>query len=103
MSSDNVVQVNISSELGYVGWIGNIADRDCVIVEILRECGANIFVRTNVPQTLIVREDYPIYALILNIFSASGAKHSTMSSDVPSILIIVFAPLEARQAVKVHY
>jgi amidase len=39
--------------LGYAGWIGEYAEEDCVLAEILNECGANIFVRTNVPQTLI--------------------------------------------------
>ncbi|KAF8158983.1 amidase signature domain-containing protein, partial [Mycena galopus ATCC 62051] len=37
----------------YVKWIGNYAEADCVLVEILYECGAVPFVRTNVPQTLM--------------------------------------------------
>jgi Asp-tRNA(Asn)/Glu-tRNA(Gln) amidotransferase A subunit family amidase len=40
--------------LGYVANIGDFATKDCVIVEILYELGAVPFVRTNVPQTLMV-------------------------------------------------
>ena len=40
---------------GYAGWIGRVSEIDSVIVEILYECGAVPFVRTNVPQTLQVR------------------------------------------------
>ncbi|CDO71742.1 hypothetical protein BN946_scf184920.g26 [Trametes cinnabarina] len=44
--------------MGYAGWIGRVADRDSVLVEILYECGAVPFVRTNVPQTLMWPETY---------------------------------------------
>ena len=40
---------------GYAAWVGNYAEADCVLVEILYELGAVPFVRTNVPQTLMVR------------------------------------------------
>lgn len=46
------LRVDFSS--GYVGWIGEYSQEDCVIAQILYDCGANPFVRTNVPQTLIV-------------------------------------------------
>ncbi|TFK85684.1 general amidase [Polyporus arcularius HHB13444] len=44
--------------MGYAGWIGRIADSDSALVEILYECGAVPFVRTNVPQTLQWGETY---------------------------------------------
>ncbi|OSD05700.1 general amidase [Trametes coccinea BRFM310] len=44
--------------MGYAGWIGRVADRDSVLVEILYECGAVPFVRTNVPQTLMWGETH---------------------------------------------
>ncbi|KAI0717519.1 general amidase [Cerioporus squamosus] len=44
--------------MGYAGWIGRVADSDSVLVEILYECGAVPFVRTNVPQTLQWGETY---------------------------------------------
>jgi hypothetical protein len=40
---------------GYVAWVGKYAESDCVLVEILYQCGAVPFVRTNVSQTLMVR------------------------------------------------
>jgi amidase len=40
--------------LGYVSWIGKVAERDASLTEILIECGAVLYVRTNVPQTLMV-------------------------------------------------
>ncbi|KAG6844020.1 hypothetical protein H0H87_010588 [Tephrocybe sp. NHM501043] len=43
---------------GYVSWVGKYANSDCVLVEILYECGAVPFVRTNVPQTLMWGETY---------------------------------------------
>ncbi|KAF5369049.1 hypothetical protein D9758_002948 [Tetrapyrgos nigripes] len=44
--------------MGYAAWIGRYADSDSVLVEILNECGAVPFVRTNVPQTLMWGETY---------------------------------------------
>lgn len=40
---------------GYASWIGQVAERDASLTEILIECGAVLYVRTNVPQTLMVR------------------------------------------------
>lgn len=40
---------------GYVSWIGKVAKRNASLTEILIECGAVLYVRTNVPQTLMVR------------------------------------------------
>lgn len=39
---------------GYVSWIGQYAEKNAVLVDILIECGAVPFVRTNIPQTLMV-------------------------------------------------
>jgi hypothetical protein len=39
---------------GYVSWIGQYAEKNAVLVDILLECGAVPFVRTNIPQTLMV-------------------------------------------------
>jgi len=56
--------------MGYAGWIGRYADSDCVLVEILYEQGAVPFVRTNVPQTLVVRV---LLAFARNICRYTGA------------------------------
>lgn len=42
--------------IGYVSWIGVSAERDALIVTILYEAGAVPFVKTNLPQTLMVRQ-----------------------------------------------
>ena len=47
--------VTLLHVLGYVSWVGKVAERDAVLTEILIECGAVLYVRTNVPQTLMVR------------------------------------------------
>lgn len=42
---------------GYVAWCyKKIADEDAVVVSILRQAGAIVYVKTNNPQTLMVRE-----------------------------------------------
>jgi amidase len=48
--------------VGYVAWIGQYAERNAVLVDILLEAGAVLFVRTNVPQTLMVCIVYPCHA-----------------------------------------
>ena len=40
---------------GFVAWIGNVSPVDAVMVKILRKAGALLFVRTNLPQTCMVR------------------------------------------------
>lgn len=50
---DQFTMKGLETIMGYAKWIGNHADSDCVLVEILYECGAVPFVRTNVPQTLM--------------------------------------------------
>ncbi|KAJ7259576.1 general amidase [Mycena haematopus] len=50
---DQFTMKGLETIMGYAKWIGNYAESDCVLVEILYECGAVPFVRTNVPQTLM--------------------------------------------------
>lgn len=40
--------------LGYAAWIDKVSPKDCTLVEILYEAGAVPFVRTNVPQSLVI-------------------------------------------------
>lgn len=46
--------LTLTTKLGYVSWIGKYAERDSALVEVLYEAGAVPFVKTNVPQTLMV-------------------------------------------------
>ena len=66
-----------------------------MLAEILYECGANIFVRTNVPQTLIASGSSLILVdLCLQCRSFSGARHIIMYLEGPLIHIIDNARLE---------
>lgn len=53
----NVIIVN-SILVGYVSWIGKYAERNAVLADILESLGAVFYVKTNVPQTLMVRTLY---------------------------------------------
>jgi len=46
---------NRITHTGFVGWIKNVSLVDAVMVKILRKAGALLFVRTNLPQTCMVR------------------------------------------------
>ena len=52
---DQLCIKGLETTMGYVSWIGKYAEKNAVLVDILEECGAVPFVRTNVPQTLMVR------------------------------------------------
>lgn len=58
--------------LGYVSWIGKYADKNAVLVDVLIECGAVPFVRTNVPQTLMWPETFNnVFGRTLNPYRTS--------------------------------
>ncbi|KJA17602.1 hypothetical protein HYPSUDRAFT_46228 [Hypholoma sublateritium FD-334 SS-4] len=62
----------LETVMGYVSGIGQYADRDSVIVEILYKCGAVPFVRTNVPQTLMWGETHNnVFGRTLNPYNRS--------------------------------
>lgn len=42
--------------MGYIDWLGKIESEDSVLVSILRRAGAVFYVKTSVPQTLMVCE-----------------------------------------------
>ena len=43
-----------SSFVGYVSWIGRYASKNSVLADILESLGAVLYVKTNIPQTLMV-------------------------------------------------
>ncbi|KAI9449479.1 general amidase [Lactarius psammicola] len=55
---DQLAIKGLETTMGYVSWIGRVAERDAALAEILIECGAVLYVRTNVPQTLMWPECY---------------------------------------------
>jgi Asp-tRNA(Asn)/Glu-tRNA(Gln) amidotransferase A subunit family amidase len=44
------------STLGYVGRSFHPADEDCVLVKVLKQLGAVIIAKTNLPQSILVRK-----------------------------------------------
>ncbi|KAF8560388.1 general amidase [Imleria badia] len=55
---DQICIKGLETTMGYVSWIGKYAEKNAVLVDILEECGAVPFVRTNVPQTLMWPETF---------------------------------------------
>jgi amidase len=52
---DHILVKGFDTASGYVAWAGKtVADRDAVVVEILRKSGAVLYVKTANPQTLLV-------------------------------------------------
>ena len=51
---DQISIKGIESTMGYASWVGNYAEQNSVLVDILEAAGAVMFVKTNVPQTLMV-------------------------------------------------
>ena len=79
--------VTLLRDSGYVSWIGRVAERDAVLTEILTECGAVPYVRTNLPQTLMVWLPVASYYLYL-IILFSGQSVTTLCSEGLSTLPI---------------
>jgi len=55
---DQITIKGLETTMGYASWIGKVAERDATLTELLIECGAVLYVRTNVPQTLMWPEAY---------------------------------------------
>lgn len=68
----------VDTTLGYVGRSFSPATEDAVIVRILKEMGAIVFLKTNLPQTLMVRfSQVPLYMDILSN-DCSGPKRTIL-------------------------
>ncbi|PPQ73618.1 hypothetical protein CVT26_010526 [Gymnopilus dilepis] len=55
---DQVSIKGLESTIGYVSCIGRYASKNAVLADILESCGAVLYVKTNVPQTLMWVETY---------------------------------------------
>ncbi|KAF7347634.1 Amidase domain-containing protein [Mycena venus] len=55
---DQISIQGIESTIGYVSWVGQFAEKNSVLVDILESLGAVPFVKTNVPQTLMWPETF---------------------------------------------
>ena len=56
--------------MGFASWLGRISADDATLVTIVREAGAVIYARTNVPQTLMkVETSNHVYGLTVSPFN----------------------------------
>ncbi|KAG0694762.1 general amidase [Suillus ampliporus] len=55
---DQLCIKGLETTMGYISWIGQYAEKNAVLVEVLIECGAVPFVRTNLPQTVMWPETF---------------------------------------------
>lgn len=55
---DQICIKGLESTMGYVSWIGQYAEKNAVLVDILESLGAVPFVKTNIPQTLMWPETF---------------------------------------------
>jgi amidase len=46
----------VETSMGYISWLGKYDTRDSVLTSLLRKAGAVFYVKTSVPQTLMVCE-----------------------------------------------
>lgn len=58
--------------IGFVSYLGRIAEKNSPLVDILLQLGAVIFVKTNIPQTLMTADSHN------NIFGRTLNPHNTM-------------------------
>ena len=56
--------------MGFASWLGRISADDATLVTVVREAGAVIYARTNVPQTLMkVETSNHVYGLTVSPFN----------------------------------
>jgi len=72
--------MHLGAVSGYVSWIGKVSERDSSLTEILIESGAVLYVRTNVPQTLMVRFTFDFFFPVFLTLISSGRKPTTSCS-----------------------
>ena len=54
LASKLIIIIFFPSFVGYVSWIGRYASKNSVLADILESLGAVLYVKTNIPQTLMV-------------------------------------------------
>ncbi|KAG8881141.1 hypothetical protein FRB97_009837 [Tulasnella sp. 331] len=68
---DHILVKGLDTSTGYISWVNkSVADKDAVVVDILRKAGAVLYVKTANPQTLLCLEtNNNIYGRTLNPFN----------------------------------
>ena len=71
---DHILVKGHDTSTGYIAWAGRtIAEKDAVVVDILRRAGAVIYVKTANPQTLLVCLAAPSYDLSMRRSQVTSA------------------------------
>jgi len=65
----------------YITWTDNVADEDALMVKLLKDAGAVIHVRTNQPQTLMVRQTNFVRLLLLKECSLRSGNEMVLASN----------------------
>ncbi|KAF9452079.1 amidase signature enzyme [Macrolepiota fuliginosa MF-IS2] len=69
---DQICIKGIDSTMGYVSWIGKPVTKNAVLTDILESLGAVLYVKTNIPQTLMWPETYNhIFGRTVNPYNRS--------------------------------
>ncbi|KAL8280129.1 hypothetical protein RQP46_007459 [Phenoliferia psychrophenolica] len=64
---DQIDVEGVELNMGYVGWVGNVSKENAVLVKLLLEQGAVIYVHTNIPQSLMLTETFnAVYGRTVN-------------------------------------
>ncbi|KAH9946646.1 general amidase [Amylocystis lapponica] len=69
---DQLSVKGLEATMGYAAWIGKFASEDAVLVDLLIQCGAVPYVKTNVPQTLMWSETHN------NVFGRTSNPHNLL-------------------------
>ncbi|PPQ91994.1 hypothetical protein CVT25_004650 [Psilocybe cyanescens] len=71
-NSSNVTPNGSGYSQGYVSWINQYPEKSSVLADILESCGAVLYVKTNIPQTLMWPETFNyVFGRTLNPFNRS--------------------------------
>ncbi|CAJ2512337.1 Uu.00g053520.m01.CDS01 [Anthostomella pinea] len=69
---EHVGMKGLDLNAGFVGWVGNVADEDALILRCLWEAGAVFYVRTTQPQTLMHLEtSNNLYGTTINPYNST--------------------------------
>lgn len=95
------------STLGYVGRAFRPADQDCVLVALLKQMGAVIIAKSNLPQSIMVSTLPRLLRVSLSIAPPltlqSGVRLKTLFLVLLCTRRILSLPLEAPQVERVRY
>ncbi|KAI5478091.1 Amidase domain-containing protein [Pseudohyphozyma bogoriensis] len=67
---DQVEVEGVEANMGYVAWVGHISEKNAALTDILLDQGAVLYVKTNIPQTLMApHTDNAVFGLTTNPYN----------------------------------